>query len=41
MTKGLGMTSIGVTMEQMKRMSKGGPTMRSRARLTGVCNSSF
>ena len=31
----LGMTSIGAPM-QTKRMSNGGPTMRSRARLTGV-----
>jgi len=31
----LGMTGIGVPM-QTKRMSNGGPTMRGRARLTGV-----
>jgi hypothetical protein len=31
----LGMTGYGEPM-QTKRMSNGGPTMRSRARLTGV-----
>ncbi len=35
MTMGVGMTGIGAPM-QTKRMSNGGPTMRSRARLTGV-----